>query len=99
MKTIEYGGSVLAYEVYYHPGAFLTTETDKHYTYFYNIEEERKKFWLFGPRIKKCVYKYKFRIEGNADSPEWTKADWRKELNRAFELYNREQELNRGELI
>ena len=70
-------------------------------TYFYipNGVGTYKKYWLFGPEITYSKYKNVFEVHADIESPNLSKKDVNDLIQPALKRYDREIEIEKGEII
>jgi len=101
-KKLEINDRILYYKQYWcsHP------DVDELYTKFYIIGgriSEKKWSWRkfkkvrTGKRIR--IYSFKFELELDIESPEYTKSHIRNKLEHYLELLGREEEIKKGEIV
>lgn len=97
MKTINVNGREFQYKVGYDCSEY----GDYYWTDFYEgTETETYKKWLFfGPTLTKEVGKWVFKVYLNIENPHLTKSEIRQHIERAVELLERKEEIERGEII
>ena len=97
MKTINVNGRIFEYEIF--------SEYNECYTYYWTEFYEgsklitRKKYWVFGKIISEYVPNYMFTLDFNIESPNYTKNEVRKKIERQIELLNRKKEIEKSEII
>jgi len=101
MKTLKYKDREFLYKLTEMDcgeyGAFTCYET-----IFYDkspITKTRKKWLLFGPLIEYTEYRELFILHCNIESPNKTKKEIRKMLDREIKLLGRIEEINKGNLV
>ena len=78
------------------------TEYGEHYlTDFYigNKTTIRRKYGIFGKKIKKVKPCKIFRLYINIEDPNYTKKDIRERIERKLELLGRQSEIENGEIV
>ena len=87
----------LQYEV----KVYVTEHGDIVWTEFYEgtVTKTRKKYWLFGKIITTDVPKEIFRLNFDVETADRTKRELSAILHRKLELLERQNEIDRGELI
>jgi len=93
MKPIIIHGKEYYYQV------FLDT-SDLDETSFYKKEiVTRKKYYLWGEKIKVDEYNRVFRVSFNIESPYISKEYIRKEIDKELAILKRAEEIKRGEIL
>jgi len=97
MKTITISGREFQYQIFWYDGEY----GDYAQTIFYQGTEieNKRKFWLFGPIITVEVPIEVFKFDGSIESVNFTKDELRKKLEKKVKLLDRQEEIDRGELI
>lgn len=99
MKELKYRGYTFLYKVcdYSTDGMYTSFETIfySHQTYIKHI----KKYYLFGPIIKKSYHKKLFTLYYNIEDVHYTKEWNEKKLDRQIGLLNRKEEIKNGEIV
>lgn len=97
LKKIELDGIQMEYQVF---GG--VTEYGEHYlTEFYigSKTSIRRKYCLFGEKIKKKVPFKVFELYIDIEDPNYTKKDIRERIGRKLELLGRQREIENGEIV
>jgi len=101
MKELNFDGRLFLYDIMSHDcgeyGAFTRYTTD-----FYDTEQiitESKKFYFFGPIVKKISYRKLFTIDFSIESESVTRKKARAEIQHEVDLITRREEIKRGEFI
>jgi hypothetical protein len=97
LKKIELDGIQMEYRVF---GG--VTEYGEHYlTEFYigSKTSIRRKYCLFGKKIKKKVPFKVFELYIDIEDPNYTKKDIRERIGRKLELLGRQREIENGEIV
>ena len=97
LKKIELDGIQMEYRVF---GG--VTEYGEHYlTEFYIGSKTtiRRKYCLFGKKIKKEVPFKVFKLYIDIEDPNYTKKDIRERIGRKLELLGRQREIENGEIV
>lgn len=93
-KTITYKGIEYVYEIVRGILDFRT--------YVYDstpIVTYVKKYWLFGPLVKKVSYRYLFQIWHNIESASYSKKEVEEIFEKEVEWLNRKKEIENGEIL
>jgi len=100
MKKLEIYRRVLFYKVRSYQGGeydmFTNYET---IFYVYKGVEKRKKFWLFGPEYDYEIYEEVFTLGFNIESKNYSKKEVRDKIYEQVKLLERQEEIEKGELI
>jgi hypothetical protein len=98
MKELEIHGRKYQYEIFSDCNEYygMTYET-----VFYQGTEivSKRKYLLFGERITEEVPKFAFKVFFNIEDPSFTKSYVRANVERQAELFYRQEEIDRGEII
>ena len=101
MKEIVVLGKPYQYEIEIDYGDIGTYAETKFYDGFDIVTY--KQFWLFGKEHKKAVPKFFLKVDYNIESEYFTKKELEKKLKKDFKrhigLLNRQEEIEKGELI
>jgi hypothetical protein len=97
LKKIELDGIRMEYKVF----GGVTEYGEHHITQFYigNKTTIRRKFFLFGKKIKKIEPYKVFELYINIEDPTYTKKDIRERIERKLELLGRQSEIENGEIV
>jgi hypothetical protein len=97
LKKIELDGIQMEYQVYSHVSEYGENE----WTEFYigTKTSVRRKYGIFGEKIKKEKPFKVFELNISIEDPNYTKKDIRKRIERKLELLGRESEIERGEIV
>lgn len=97
IKSLVVSNTTLYYRLGYHDLHYDTV----HYTQFYLELKTKfvKKYWLWGELVEVPDYQEAFRVNFDIEQPTHTKNELREILERKLELYYREDQIKRGELI
>jgi len=100
MKEITIKGRKYLYEIKRYAGDYDTSGWQE--TIFYNptpITKTRKKYLLWGPIVEYFEYDEIFRVYIDIESPHHNKKYITKKVMEKFELVERKEEIERGEII
>jgi hypothetical protein len=97
MKTLTINNRTFQYEIFEDSTEWGTYQ----YTEFYDgtITVTRKKYWLFGEKNTKTIPNHVFTIYNDIEDKTYTKKQVRGWIERQVELLDREEEIERGEII
>jgi hypothetical protein len=97
MKTLTINNRAFQYEIFEEVSEY----GDYQYTEFYDgtITVTSKKYWLFGEKITKTIAKHVFTIYRDIEDKCYTKKQVRGWIEHQVELLDREEEIERGEII
>jgi len=101
MHKLKINGRTLYYDIHTYPSEYGSTITK-----FYEkdgMKPEKKwswnKFWFVETGKMVPNYKYAFEIFINLHSPFYAKKEIKEKIDRKFEILNREEEIQKGEII
>jgi len=98
LKTIFIGGIPL----YYNIGYYVSEAGDLDWTEFWLSKPKTKmvkRWWFFGELEEVIDQKPDFKVNFDITSRLYTKEDVRKSVKRNLELYYRQNEIDKGEII
>lgn len=93
MKTIKFNDRIFQYEI--------ENDVDLYKTFFYEgyIDIKHKKYLLFGKTITKSIPKYIFTLRINIESCKYKKDQIKTMIEEKIKILERQQEIERGEII
>jgi hypothetical protein len=97
LKDIELDGIQMKYEIFSESSEY----GDYYWTEFYIGTKTlvKRKYGLFGEKIKKEIPFKVFQLNISIEDPDYTKKDIRERIERKLELLGRKSEIERGEIV